>query len=325
MFCLFLGWLPAAAAQTPPALSLPIACTPGTDCFIQQYVDVDPGPGARDFRCGGATYPEHKGTDFRVLSLKAAKAGVAVLASAGGRVKAVRDGVEDRLVATAQDAAAVKDRECGNGVVIDHGGGWETQYCHLRRGSVAVRQGATVASGAPLGLVGYSGDAQFAHVHLAVRQDGAVIDPFLGDAIRGACLSDGAPTTAGLWAPSALAQLSYTDAAIIQTGFAAAPVSPAAAEAGDIAPPVPVSPALLFFARSINMRAGDALRLKLEGPDGFQASGDIPADRAKAHFVGFTGRKRTGERWPAGTYRGTVEVVRAGAAVSRAEATLDMP
>ncbi|MDP3767388.1 MAG: M23 family peptidase, partial [Dehalococcoidia bacterium] len=47
------GLAPAAATQTPPPeLSLPIACTIGRTCELQNHVDRDPGPGARDYRCG---------------------------------------------------------------------------------------------------------------------------------------------------------------------------------------------------------------------------------------------------------------------------------
>ena len=65
-----------------------------------------------------------------------------------------------------------RDRNCGNGVVIRHADGWETQYCHLRRGSVQVAEGDRVEAGEPLGLVGMSGEANFPHVHLSVRRDG---------------------------------------------------------------------------------------------------------------------------------------------------------
>ena len=179
-------------------LSLPIACTLGADCFIQQYTDVDPGPEARDYRCGIATYDGHEGTDFRVMSLDAAAKGVPVLASAAGRVKASRDGVEDRLLASPEDAADIAGRECGNGVVIDHGGGWETQYCHFKRGSVTARVGDAVAAGAPLGQVGYSGRAQFAHVHLTVLKNGQIVDPFSGKTQDGTCDAPGAEQSASL-------------------------------------------------------------------------------------------------------------------------------
>jgi hypothetical protein len=324
---LLIALLGAAKAQTPPQLSLPLACTPAKDCFIQQYTDVDPGPGTKDYRCGIATYEGHKGTDFRVLSVKAAEAGVPVLASAAGRVKGARDGMEDRLVATAQDDAAVKDRECGNGVVIDHGGGWETQYCHMRRGSLKVREGQTVAAGETLGMVGFSGQAQFAHLHLSVRKDGAIVDPFLGAAaISGTCQVENVQHISSLWSADVQKRLAYRDAEIIQTGFAAATVSPDQAEQGVIAPPTPDSPALVFYARLINMRAGDRLRFRVEGPGGFQAAQETPPlDRNKATFVAFSGKKRTAERWPAGAYQGVVEVIRADQVVGHAQNTLELP
>jgi peptidase M23-like protein len=315
----------AARAQGAPQLSLPIACTLGKDCFVQNYVDVQPGPGIKDYRCGQAAYEEHDGTDFRVLSLRATEAGVPVIAAASGRVKALRDDVEDRLVETDADRAAIAGRDCGNGVVIDHGGGWETQYCHMRRASVTVREGQTVAAGTPLGLVGFSGRAQFAHVHLAVRQNGKSIDPFLGTAANDICLAPGATLPTSLWAPGLTEQLAYRDGVIIETGFSSAPLSPEAAEEGRRNRLATGSPALVFFARTINMRAGDSLRLAIEGPEGFTVASEVPPlERGKATFVGFAGRKRQSESWPAGLYQGRAEVVRGGAVIDAAKAEIKL-
>ena len=329
LFCTFLlALFPAVPSHAGAklVLGLPIACTPGKDCFIQQYVDVQPGPGAKDYHCGTATYEEHSGTDFRLLSVKAAEAGIPVLASAAGRIKAVRDGMEDRLAIAPEDKAAAKDRECGNGAVIEHEDGWETQYCHMRRGSVTVRAGEMIAAGAPLGLVGFSGSAQFPHVHLAVRRDGKVVDPFLGEAVSGACLREDTAAPASLWASGLSKQLGYSDAQIIEARFADAPVTPERAERGETAQPQPDSPAIVFFARLINMRAGDRISLKVEGPAGFQAVSDgEPLDRAKAHYVGFAGKKRNAERWPAGLYEGVVAVIRGGKVIGSAKSTLQLP
>src|SRR3990170_2240552 len=77
-------------------------------------------------------------------SVAAAAKHVAVLASADGTVKGLRDGMDDILIDNLTKET-VKDRECGNGVVLDHGGGWETQYCHLLKGSVSVKKGDQVA------------------------------------------------------------------------------------------------------------------------------------------------------------------------------------
>jgi murein DD-endopeptidase MepM/ murein hydrolase activator NlpD len=315
-----------AESASAPVLSLPIVCDLGKDCFIQQYVDVLPGEGVKDYRCGIASYDHHKGTDFRVLSVSAAKAGVPVLAAAAGRVKAARDGMDDRLLASEADVALVKGRECGNGVVIDHGGGWETQYCHLRRGSLSVRKGQTVETATPLGLVGYSGRAQFPHVHLSVRLNGKIVDPFLGGTISGACRETDQALASSLWSAGLRPQLAYRDGVIIETGFAPGPVGTGDGEAGGIAMPQADSAALVFFARFINLRPGDRLRLTVEGPGNFKAANETkPLDRKKAHFIAFAGKKRRAERWASGLYRGQAEIIRGDAAISQAQNTLELP
>lgn len=316
----------SASAQGGLQLALPIDCTLGADCFIQQYVDADPGPEARDYRCGTATYDAHDGTDFRVQSLEAAARGVAVLASATGTVKAVRDGVENRLIASRGDLLALSGRECGNGVIIDHGDGWETQYCHLKPGSIRVRGGDSVLMGAPLGLVGYSGAAQFAHVHLSLRRNGKVIDPFSGKEQDGTCGALEAGLSVSLWAEALRSRLAYADAAVIEAGFAAGPVTTQDAEQGVIAAPGAMASGLVFYVRLINMREGDGLRLTASGPEGFNASSEIaPLDRGKADYVAFAGRKLAGDRWAAGRYRGQVDVLRDGKVIGRREAAFDIP
>ena len=111
-------------------LGLPAQCTIGKDCFVQQYPDMDAGPGASDPFCGSAAYDGHDGTDLRVLSMVDVARGVAVVAMADGTVLRSRDGEPDHLVATEADRVAVADKECGNGMIVDHGGGFEVQYCH---------------------------------------------------------------------------------------------------------------------------------------------------------------------------------------------------
>jgi hypothetical protein len=147
-----------AAARSVAAveLGLPVDCTPGRDCFIQNYVDNDPGPGRRDYACGPLSYDGHVGTDFRVPDRAAMLRGVAVVAAAPGVVRATRDGMADISIReTGREAVA--GREAGNSVLIDHGDGWETQYSHLRRDSVRVHPGDRVKAGAVLGLIGLSG------------------------------------------------------------------------------------------------------------------------------------------------------------------------
>lgn len=304
---------PASAALE---FGLPIDCPRGR-CRIQNYVDRDPGPSVRDHACGQATYDGHKGVDFRLGSAAAATAGVPIRAAAAGVVKAVRDGVPDRLVNTTAERARLKGRECGNGVVIDHGDGLETQYCHMRQGSIRVRSGGAVAAGAQLGFAGYSGDAAFAHVHFEARRDGAAFDPFDAD-----CASEQADPPAR-WSQQARSALPSSAEATLDAAFAAGPVSTNALEAAPPPAPDATSLGFVFYARFMNLRAGDVVRLTVTGPQGFAASSETaPLERAKATYVAFAGKRLTAARWPAGEYRGHATVIRTGTIILDAKAAL---
>ena len=287
-------------------------------------MDVDPGPDARDFTGGTATYDGHKGTDFRVLSVAAARKGVSVLSSADGVVKGVRDGMEDAFV-TEATRAAIAGRECGNGVVLDHGSGWETQYCHMLKGSVAVKSGDKVSRGQKLGDVGYSGFVQFAHVHLEVRKDGKLIDPYSGRLQSEACQAQ-SQDGPGLWDAAAWKAFAYANGEILGVGFIGDPKLTETLE-DDSSPAAPdrKSPALVFYARAANLRAGDRLKFHVEGPGGFLVETlSEPLDRAKATYRGIAGKRLTAAEWPAGTYRGTIAVLRAGATLVERQSELEL-
>ncbi|MDX2159193.1 MAG: M23 family metallopeptidase [Hyphomicrobiaceae bacterium] len=334
------GWAPAvllasvvagsvgAAAQGDDArLSLPIACEFGKTCFVQQHVDVQPGPGARDHACGTATYEGHAGTDFRLLSAAAAQRGVDVLAAADGTVLRARDGMDDQFAKVA-GKATVEDRECGNGLVIDHGGGLETQYCHMLKGSLTVRPGQRVTRGAPLGKVGYSGLADFAHLHLTVRKAGKVVDPFTGAAPDGSCRVNGSTAEAGLWRGEVAELLAYKSVEIIQTGFAGLPPDLDKLELDHEAfvRPGRDGPALVVFARIMNLAAGDRVRITTSGPAGFgEVYAGPPVDRNKATYIAYSGKRRRGPAWMPGRYDGTIEVLRGDRAIvtGRAEQVID--
>ena len=320
------GVAQAHAQSLPPAFSLPVSCAFGRDCFVQQYADVDPGPEFRDYACGQSSYDGHKGIDIRVLSLKRIVREFPVLAAADGRVKGVRDGMADRLMLSEDDRRAVTDRECGNGVVIDHGAGWETQVCHLKRGSLKVRQGETVTRGQALGAIGASGAAAFAHVHFGVRHNGAPISPVLGRPLADGCAQGGqAAGGPGLWTADAYETLKSRGTEIIEAGFADGPVSPAEAEAGTVGAVDANSAALVLFARVTNTQAGDIVRLSLEGPGGFAVRAPAAAiERRKAQYVSFAGKRRTAARWPAGRYLGRVDVVRDGVVIRTRDAELEI-
>lgn len=290
-----------------PRLELPVDCQVGKTCFVQQYFDHDPGPAARDYRCGPKAYQGHDGTDFRLPTRAAMTAGVNVQAAAAGQVKSVRNDAPDHR-GSAADMATVKGVECGNGVVIAHPG-YETQYCHMARGSVIVRPGQSVTSGAVLGRVGQSGLAEFPHLHLSLRVGGEEVDPFAPGS-PAAC-GKGGP---GLWSRTAQAALTYRSPEVINAGFAAAPVTPEAVEAGPIAVPSAASPALLAYVRAIGLEAGDAQALRVTGPGGaLFAEGSGPVLRVpRAQQVLFSGKRNSVGRFASGAYKARYTVTRAG-------------
>jgi murein DD-endopeptidase MepM/ murein hydrolase activator NlpD len=298
-------------APAAPVLDLPVRCAFGSDCFVQQYFDHDAGAGAKDYRCGPMSYDGHDGTDFRLPTLRAQRAGVEVVAAAQGVVRSARDGMADQDVRIA-GAASVKGRECGNGVLLAHAGGWETQYCHMANGSVLVRPGDAVARGAKLGFVGESGDAAFPHLHLSVRHNGVKVDPFAAREPAGAC---GAGPS--LWSAAARAALAYRSPELINAGFAGQPITMEQVEAGSVSPPPGrATTRLIAYARFIGLSAGDSGTLSLAGPDGAPlASQDMPAlanDRAQQLL--FVGRERPAG-WARGTYVARLVVRRGGAAI----------
>jgi hypothetical protein len=289
---------------------LPIDCDVGRNCVIQQYVDHDLSSKARDYQCGTLTSDGHNGTDFRLPNHAARRAGVNVLAAADGQVLRTRDGMPD-IAASPGGVSAVGDRECGNGVVILHDEGWETQYCHLAQGSVRVRPGDRVPAGRPIAQVGLSGKTEFPHLHFTVRHQGHVVDPFAFGMAEGAC-GGGTP----LWTVSVRNLLTYQARIVLNTGFADGPVTMEQIEAGEVerTPPGPRAAALVAFVRAIGLKAGDVQRLSLVGPDKqiIADHTEKPLDRDKAQVLLFTGKRRPPAGWLAGDYKATYRVSRNG-------------
>jgi len=94
----------------------------------------------------------HNGVDL------ACPSGTPIHAAAAGRV--VREGY---------------DGINGNHVILDHGDGWSTAYCHCTH--TVVGMGENVSAGQVIGYVGSTGRSTGPHLHYAVRQYGRFVDP----------------------------------------------------------------------------------------------------------------------------------------------------
>ena len=295
------------ATQANPnlQLGLPIDCTLGKDCFVLLYPDRDPGPEAVDFGCGRMTYDGHKGTDFAIPDEQVMAAGVQVKAAAAGTVLRTRNNIRDRRLQNQTQTDAVDGLECGNGVVIEHDENWQTQYCHLRQGSVLVQPGDNVKEGTPLGLVGTSGKASFPHVHLSVRYQDKVVDPFVGPEAPSGCQGSKSP----LWETA----LPYQSTGLIRAGFATQLPELEQLWDGEFKDQVLSvdSPALVFWVHTYGMLKGDQERLQLQDPQGkIVAQFDRSVSESQKVWTSSLGKKGSKQLLIPGRWSGQYQLIR---------------
>ncbi|MEX0280610.1 MAG: M23 family metallopeptidase [Arenibacterium sp.] len=284
-------------------MGLPVDCTLGDTCYIQQYMDRDPGPGASDYSCGPLSYDGHKGTDFALPTRADMTRGVNVLAVADGYVTALRDGMADGFYSPNRDSK-IAGRECGNGVLLTHSDGYETQYCHLKSGSITVKNGDQVTAGQPLGQIGLSGKTEFPHLHISLRRDGVEIDPFDRD-----MTPDCGSSELTHWHEPVPA---YRGGGLLDVGMSDqvplyADVQAGTAGVDELAPD---TRALVVYGFAYGVRKGDMMRLQITGPDGVIVQQDLEFDKTQAQAFRAIGKRRRTQNWPIGTYQSRVELLR---------------
>jgi len=147
------------------------------DLYPNNFVDLDPGPGLRDFACGTQTYDGHTGTDSDIRSFREMDIGVPVFAALDGRVILVQDGEFDRN----QGRTAAR---FDNHVVLAHGQGRFTIYGHLRKG-IRLKRNDRVVAGQQLGWTASSGNSSWPHLHFTSQVASEIDEPFAGSCNEG--------------------------------------------------------------------------------------------------------------------------------------------
>lgn len=290
-------------------MAFPVDCTLGKTCFIEDYMDIDPREDrSQDYACGLNTRDNHRGTDIALITFEAVDdpRGVDVRAAAPGQVLRVRDSmVDDRRMpgVTSQNA-------CGNAVLLRHADGYETLYCHLRRGSVSVKPGARVKTGDVLGQIGLSGQTTHPHLHLTVLKDGTRIDPFRPGGTPQTCDVDTSDT---LWAVPPV----YHETLIRLAGFSDSVPSYDALRGGtarkDTLPPD--SP-MVVYAETGFAQDGDRLTISATGPTGEVFRHTRTFEAPKKSQLPAYGKKAPPGGWPEGEYTGQLTLTRDGVLIA---------
>jgi hypothetical protein len=138
------------------------------DRGITAAFDNNRGGGLRDYECRTNTYDNHTGTDFGISFTD-------VLAMAGGVVTGTNDGCADW-----GSLGNTCGGRCGNYVRMNFDDGTVGVYCHLKRGSIAVRPGQRVGCGDRLGTSASSGSSTGPHLHVSWIVGGVSRDLYAG-------------------------------------------------------------------------------------------------------------------------------------------------
>ncbi|NBX66992.1 MAG: M23 family metallopeptidase [Proteobacteria bacterium] len=306
-FLVFLAFGAARAVAQP--LMFPLVCDAGQGCFIIGYPDMDKMPdAARDYACGPAASEGDPFLRIGLPDVATLTLGLFAVAADAGRVIDATDGLPD-TVASTKSQIRKGTSVCGNGVVIDHGQGMTTAYCHLKRGSIKVKTGDIVEKGTVIGAAGQSGVALWPQLGFSIQKNGFYIDPITG----------GSPAEGCGFKPRNIVELpeafkTYQPAAIVNLGFSIGPQisqNVALGKAERFAQIAPSSATINLWGMVLGLKAGDKIKTALaDGRGRIFHQQTLVMDKDKDRQLINFSRQRGYAYWRAGTYSGEVVVTR---------------
>lgn len=172
LFLMFMQISFASKVLPPIKLRRPLDISPTP--MVNFHVDDNTTALEKDYKCGGKTYNNHKGTDFKGTF------GTPIYSTAPGRIYYRYDNCN-----TVGYLGNTCGNYLGNHVKMDHEGNWNdgvgmvTISAHMTKGTPAFVMDYPCS--AKIGNIGSSGNSTGAHLHFQVNKSGwPNDDPFTG-------------------------------------------------------------------------------------------------------------------------------------------------
>lgn len=294
-----------------PLFVMPVKCTINTDCWITQYPDKDPTSRWQDYTGGNRTSNKHTGTDIALNTIQAMNEGVSVVAAMDGTVAGIRDGIPDINVKNT-GIESVDGAKCGNRVVISHGDGWLTDYCHLKKGSLTVKKGDKVTANQKIGEIGRSGLTGMPHLHFQTKHYKDVVDPFSAEPL----LYPSSPIKKDfktLWAEPVLKAFKYYPTLIYNIGISNTPPDSDKIKGGEFSESPQINtetPFIYLWSDNFAIEKDDIIKFVIKDPSAkILMNKQFFADKPSVRRFVFA-RLSNPQQLEPGTYTAEVKVTR---------------
>ena len=161
----------ASSCAAAESFQLPLKCHLGHTCFVETHQEVAE---KKDVPCGVSPLLKFRISAFQ----RKASPFSLIYPAATGTISSLETNHPDFL---SQKINGQGKPACGNRVVIDHGHGWQTTYCHLRKDSSDhLKIGQKVTLDHAIGAIGLSGDTTFPHLGFFITKNKLFVNPHYG-------------------------------------------------------------------------------------------------------------------------------------------------
>ncbi len=302
--------IPSDTYASELKFNTPIQCKIGEDCFLLNQLEK--------VGCGQLPFSTKDGVMFIAKHDALVRDGIKILASQNGKVKAVRSNVDD------QDKSTVSIAPCGNGIIVTHANGYETQYCYLHKDTIKLKKGDKVKEGQELGLMGMSGNINYPAMLFTLKRKNKHIDPFTNNHKSEDCVYN---HDKSLWNPETIKTMIHSETIITNYGFTTEEPEIAKARNGDYNTMTIAGNTNIigYFIDLIGVYEGDLIIIEMLSPDGYKIVSYQKKfvdfnPRAFAHIV----YKNQSQKLNEGEYKISFKLLRQGSIIIEKQDSLNI-